>query len=166
MKTILHILFFLCIQQVASAQLRQDNWIVGGDFGFVGTGGTTYFGISPEIGYRFNNNFELGGGIGYSQISSDNAKRKLWNFGPYVNYNLAETFFLRSKYQYLTGKTTGLSSSNSNINESALWVGGGYQSLADNFFYRAGFLYNVLYNENSSIYNSPILPYISLGFQL
>lgn len=167
MKTILHILFFLFIQQIASAQFKQNKWVIGGDFGFTSNGGTTYFGFAPEIGYRFSNNFELGGGVGYTQISTEGAKRKLWNFGPYLNYNITESFFARSKYQYLTGTTTGTSThSNNNLNEFSLWIGGGYQFLSDSFFYRAGFLYNVLYNADSSIYNSPMLPYVSIGYQL
>lgn len=156
----------LCITQITSAQFRQEGWVLGGDFRFTSSGNATYFGISPEAGYLYNNGFEIGAGSGYAQISNGNIKNKIWNFGPYINYFITNDFFIRSTYQHMSGKTTQTSQIQNSFTESALWIGGGYQSNSEGVFYRAGLLYNALYKENSSIYNSPILPYASLGYRL
>lgn len=166
MKRLLSALLFLCFSQVTLAQTNQEGWNLSGDFRFTSSGSSTYFGLSPEIGYLYKNGFELGAGIGYAQITNNNIKSKIWNFGPYINYFINESFFVRSSYQHMSGKTTGGSSSHFNFTESALWLGAGYQSNSTGVFYRVGILYNALYKEDSSIYNSPILPYATLGYRL
>lgn len=165
-KFIYYLIFFVLIHFSATAQLRNQGWIVGGDFGFSSANNTTFIGVAPEVGYLFDSNVELGGSVGYTLITSGSIKRHLWNFGPYVNYFISDSFFLRGRYQHLRGKETGTSNTDFRITESSLWLGGGYQTINNGLFYRVGILYNTLYDENTSIYNSPFLPYASLGFQL
>ncbi len=163
-------IFMFCLisflQNNLNAQIRKDNIIVGGDVGFTSVNNGSYFGIAPEVGYLFDETFEAGLGIGYTLITQGIAKRNLWNFSPYVNYFFSDSFYLRAKYQYLIGHETGTSASSMNINESAMWLGAGYQSINDHFIYRTGILYNAIYNQNTSIYNSPILPFASFAYRL
>ncbi|MGV4538189.1 hypothetical protein ACQ1RB_05840, partial [Ornithobacterium rhinotracheale] len=49
------------------------------------------------------------------------------------------------------------------INESALWIGGGYQS-EGRVSLRAGIMYNVLYKEENSIFSSAIRPFAGVVF--
>lgn len=166
MKPLLSVLLFLCFFQITQAQINQEGWTLGGDFRFSSSGSSTYFGLSPEIGYLYKNGFELGAGIGYAQFKNESIKSKIWNFGPYINYFVTDAFFVRSAYQHMSGKTTEASNTHFNFTESALWLGAGYQSNNGGVFYRVGILYNALYKEDSSIYNSPILPYATLGYRL
>ncbi|MEO5500257.1 MAG: hypothetical protein ABIR31_02340, partial [Ginsengibacter sp.] len=48
-----------------------------------------------------------------------------------------------------------------NFWESALFVGLGYQLTTKIAF---GAKYNVLYNKNKSIYNSPVIPFVNINF--
>ncbi len=166
LKHILYILLCLILQSPLHAQVKNNRWVFGGDVGYTSSGGTSYFGLAPEVGYLIKPMVEIGGSIGYTYITNGSAKRNLWTFGPHVNVSLSESFFLRGKFQHLTGKETDPSIPSFNISESSLWLGGGYQTNTSGVFYRVGFLYNTLYNANSSIYSSPLLPYASLGYRL
>lgn len=154
------------MQSQLTAQVKNNRWIFGGDVGFTSAGGTTYLGISPEVGYLIKPKVEVGGSVGYTYITNGSAKRNLWTFGPHINLLLSESFFLRGKFQHLTGRESDNNVPSFTISESSLWFGGGYQTINNGVFYRVGFLYNTLYNADSSIYSSPFLPYASLGYRL
>lgn len=166
MKFILRLATALLLTQTAFAQNNTDGWVLGGDFGFTSAGDSRFLTLSPELGYRYENGFEVGFGTGFTMIKSGDIRNNLWNFGPYINYQIAESFFIRGRYQYLSGETTAPSLPSLRIHESSLWLGGGYQSINNGVIYRAGVLYNALYKENSSVYSSPFLPYVSFGLNL
>lgn len=160
--------FIVCFSFSVEAQQNRKNgqWLIGGDLGYSGGSNSSYFGISPEVSYLNENGFEMGASIGYSRITFEEIKRNIYSIGPLVSYNIGESFFARTRYQYLMGTTTG-AADNTSINESGLWIGGGYiDRQGGNGVLRIGAMYNVLYNGNSRVYSSPILPFASFSFAL
>ena len=185
MKKYLLFIISLTLSYATHAQLNQNqsinttnhnsinNWRFGGGFG-LSFGNDSYFGlnISPSIGYMVDNNLEIGGIAGYQYAKNDYYKQNLFNIGPYVNYYIIENFFLRANYMYYTGKQKYTNSepyynsiSEYNIDESALWLGGGYQSSGQVRF-QVGVLYNVLYKENESIFSSGFQPFMGVSVGL
>lgn len=139
---------------------------VGVDFGsnsYVG------FNISPFIGYAISPNLEGGITAGYQYGDSDYSKSNLFSVGPYLNYFVLKSFFARSHFEYYTGNQTIKSrignDFNSNFDESALWIGGGYQS-SGRVRFQTGIMYNVLYDENESIFSSAFRPFGGLVVSL
>ncbi len=51
-----------------------------------------------------------------------------------------------------------------NLDESALWLGAGYQSSGPVRF-QAGVMYNVLYKENESIFLSGFQPFMGVSYR-
>lgn len=168
MSKLIIFITFISISLAANAQQNRKNgqWLIGGDFGYSGGNNSSYFGISPEVSYLYKTGLEVGGSIGYSRISVQNATRNIYTIGPLISYSIGESFFARSRYLFLRGTTSG-ASDNTSFHESSLWIGGGYiDRLENGGMLRVGVMYNALYNENKSVYSSPILPFASFSFGL
>ncbi len=170
------LLAFSINAQIAISQSpNSGKWTFGGNIGLgPSDNGGFQFSIAPEVGYRTSDNLEIGCALGYNYFKNDFYKSNFFNAGPYVNYSIMQNLFLRAQYQYLFGNSktedgytfNGLNNSQ-DISESALWLGGGYQNrIGDNVYYKIGVMYNVLYNEDDSIYGSAFLPIggITFGF--
>lgn len=167
------ILFFIlgtCWAQITPSSSdttpTPNRWVFGASAG-LGFGNNDYFGfnISPAVGYMVGHGLEVGATAGY-QYSKDNySKVNLFSAGPYVHYSFIPQFFGRAHYEYYTGNIDYKNSDyQNNISESALWVGGGYQSFGRVGF-RAGIMYNVLHS-NKSIFSSNIRPFAGVVFSL
>ncbi len=178
MKKFLLFIISLTLSNATFAQENQNqnitnNWRFGGGLGLsFGNNGYFGFNISPSVGYMVANNFEVGGIAGYQYGKDDYFKQNLFNVGPYINYYPIENIFLRANYMYYTGKQKYEndqpfynSISEIDLNESALWLGGGYQSNGPMRF-QAGILYNVLYKENESIFSSGLQPFMGISVGL
>ncbi|MXV38901.1 hypothetical protein GO491_09495 [Flavobacteriaceae bacterium Ap0902] len=162
MFTLSFILMTVSIQaQVAvSSQSNYNKLRVGGGIG-LNFGSNSYFGfnISPFVGYALAPQLEAGLTAGYQYGKSDYQKSNLFSGGPYVNYYAFPSLFIRGHYEYYTGDLEYRNTGNSfSFDESALWIGGGYQSTGSVRF-QTGIMYNVLYNEDDSIFSSGIRPF-------
>ena len=178
MKKILLFIFSLTLSTFAFSQVSQNqtinnNWRFGGGLGLsFGNNGYFGFNVSPSVGYMVANNLELGATAGYQYAKDDYSKLNLFNVGPYINFFPIENIFLRANYMYYTGKQkfddrTPYYNSvyEANLDESALWLGAGYQSNGQVRF-QAGVLYNVLYKENESIFSSGFQPFMGISVGL
>lgn len=159
--------------QTNKNQTLNNNWRFGGGLG-LSFGNNSYFGfnISPSVGYMVANNLELRATAGYQYAKDDYVKQNLFNVGPYINFFPIENIFLRANYMYYTGKQkyndrTPYYNSiyEADIDESALWLGAGYQSSGPVRF-QAGVMYNVLYKENESIFSSGLQPFMGVSIGL
>ena len=175
MKKLLLFLISLTLSSTIYAQINQNqpfnnNWRFGGGLGLsFGNNGYFGFNVSPSVGYMIANNLELGATAGYQYAKDDYAKLNLFNAGPYVNFFPVENLFLRANYMYYTGKQKYNERYNynyeTNLDESALWLGAGYQSSGPVRF-QAGVMYNVLYKENESIFSSGFQPFMGVSIGL
>ena len=175
MKKLLLFIISLTLSSTIYAQINQNqpfnnNWWFGGGLGLsFGNNGYFGFNVSPSVGYMIANNLELGATAGYQYAKDDYAKLNLFNAGPYVNFFPVENLFLRANYMYYTGKQKYNERYNynyeTNLDESALWLGAGYQSSGPVRF-QAGVMYNVLYKENESIFSSGFQPFMGVSIGL
>ncbi|WP_395093301.1 hypothetical protein ACF3NR_03470 [Vaginella massiliensis] len=147
-------------------RVDMQRWRFGGGLG-LGFGNNGYFavGIIPSVGYIISEQFEGGLILGYTYSKDDYVKQNTFNVGPYVNYFPISSLFLRANYMYYTGKVTfdNANSYNYNFDESALWLGGGYQSSGAVRF-QIGMMYNVLYDKKSSRFATPWQPIVGVSF--
>ena len=164
--------FILLFSIVTFSQFKDTNgqWVFGGNLG-IGGGSNGGFGIniSPEVGFRFNNGFEIGAKVGYNYNKNDFFKSNFGNVGPYINYTILQSVFLRAQYEYLFGtvsnETIGGQTFDDKISENALWLGGGYQNnISQNIRYNIGLMYNVLYDEETSVYPTGLYPIAGVSF--
>ncbi|QAR30938.1 hypothetical protein EQP59_06110 [Ornithobacterium rhinotracheale] len=142
-------------------QATQPNrWRLGMGAG-LSFGNHSYVGVavSPSLGYDLGSGLEAGATLGYQYNKNDYYRSSLLSVGPYVNYMFVPQFFGRAHYEYYTGEQLHKpTDAKFNISESALWLGGGYQS-SGRISFRAGVMYNVLYKENESIFSSAVRPF-------
>ena len=175
MKKLLLFIISLTLSSTIYAQINQNqplnnNWRFGGGLGLsFGNNGYFGFNVSPSVGYMIANNLELGATAGYQYAKDDYAKLNLFNAGPYVNFFPVENLFLRANYMHYTEKQKYNERYNynyeTNLDESALWLGAGYQSSGPIRF-QAGVMYNVLYKENESIFSSGFQPFMGVSIGL
>lgn len=167
---LIHVLLFgfvIGFSQISlGSQSKGGKWRVGGSIGFGGGNNGFAMNISPFVGYQIAPKLEGGVSAGYQYVKSGDYKTNLFSGGPYTNFYFAEGFFARGHYEYYTGtqKVKGLSEK-FKFDESALWLGAGYQNQGA-IRYQAGIMYNVLYNEDDSIFNSPIRPFGGIAVSL
>ena len=141
---------------------------VGGGLG-VNFGSNDYVAIqvTPTIGYEVINNLEVGVGVGYSHISNRDFKRNFANLGTYAQYNLASTFFARANYEYYTGELTDkVFDTSKDFDENALWLGGGYTQQLGGIRMYGGVMYNVLFDEDNSIFVNAFQPIVGVSIGL
>lgn len=147
-----------------NSQSTEKKWRLGASAG-ISFGDNDYLSLSlaPSIGYNLGNGLEIGATAGYQLNKNNYYRSNLFSGGPYLNYSVVPQIFGRVHYEYYSGTQKNRIYNNEyNINESALWVGGGYESGGPVSF-RAGILYNVLYkNNNNSIFSSAIRPFAGI----
>ncbi|SZD73160.1 Uncharacterised protein [Candidatus Ornithobacterium hominis] len=156
---------FLAIGLSVQAQATQAEtppksaWRLGGNIG-LNFGNNSYFsfGISPNLGYQVSPKLLLGTSLGYAYQKSNYFKNNLFSGGPFLNYSLLQNIFTHAHLEYFNGTRKfymdGLNEKKVSDEEAALWLGGGYRTNG-RVGYQIGLMYNVLYNENKSIFNSP-----------
>lgn len=154
--------------QIAIGTSKTDGkWRVGGGVG-LGFGNNGYFGfnVSPFVGYAVAPKLEVGATAGYQYSKNDWVKTNLFSAGPYANFYIIDQLFARGHYEYYTGNQKVESSDQKfSFDESALWLGGGYQSTGKVRF-QTGLMYNVLYKEDESIFSSPLRPFGGIAVSL
>ncbi len=168
---------FYSIAQV-NAEYKEEKkgrWVIGGGLG-IGFNRGFNLQLSPDIGYRINNfEFGLTPGILYQKYNGTDEfydpdyKSTLWNVGPYLFYMPVENFFLRTQYQYYEGKFDIDSQYylDDSYSENTLWIGGGYQDrIANHVYMRLGIMYNVLYDEDDSIFSTGLMPIFGISVGL
>lgn len=173
---ILFLLFSFGFSQNVSinpTQYKANKWRVGGGIG-LGFGSNDYFGISitPFVSYEIAPSLEGGISTGYQYSKWSNSRQNLFNIGPYLNYYPIPNLFTRVHYEYYTGKYKYDSGSSFmgedydyNFDESALWLGAGYRSSGKIQFF-TGLMYNVLYDDDSSIFSTGLRPIVGVSFGL
>lgn len=159
---------------VSPSQYKANKWRLGGGIG-LGFGSNDYFGIaiSPFVGYEIAPSVEAGLTAGYQYSKWSESKQNLFNVGPYFNFYPIPSLFLRAHYEYYTGNNKykeiylgGPSQTHSyNFNESVLWLGAGYRSTGRVQFY-TGLMYNVLFDDDTSLFSTGFRPIVGVSFGL
>jgi len=171
MKKLIVPLFFLIsgsvFSQIAADSLsgNRNRWTFGGGIGVgFGSQSTFYLSASPRVGYRLTDDLEGGLAGSVSWQTSDFYRSTMFGIGPFVNYYIADMFYLSANYQhYFINYKDKFYDYKMNNQEDALYLGGGYmQRIGNNSFMQIGLMYNVLWKENSSIFSTGLVP--NIGF--
>ena len=137
----------------------------GGGLGLNFSNSITTVSIAPTAVYNFNPKFSSGIGFnfGYSNFAIDNIKQ--FNYGASLIglYNPFNGLQLSTEFEFMHVSQTQEFAGNklkNNFNFPALYIGAGYR--LNNI--TAGLRYDVLYNENKTIYRSPFTPFVRVFF--
>jgi hypothetical protein len=156
-------LFFLIFLNLSLFTFSQksdfwNNVQFGGGFS-LGFGDQTTVGISPSAIYNFNNGFALGTSLGYlySEINDFSTTAFSTSLISLYQTNFGIQFSGELEY-YFSKQKDNFGSNNSNF--PALHLGVAYSQNRFAF----GIRYDVLYDENKSIFASPISPVIRFYF--
>ncbi len=169
-KTVLSVFLFSAIALNAQVENnyqneKSSNWTFGGGLG-VGFGSNSYFNLqfAPRVGYKLTNDFEVGFMGNISWQTSDFYKSSMFGFGPFANYYFGRSFFISGNLQhFFVNYEDKFYDFKNNQQETALYLGGGYmQQIGNNSFLQLGVMYNVLYNENRSVFSGGLIP--TVGF--
>lgn len=135
-----------------------DNVQFGGGF-TLGFGNQTNIGISPSAVYNFNNGFKLGAGLGYMYSEIGDFSTNAFNSSLISLYqtNFGIQFSGEFEY-YFASQTNSLSTFKTDF--PALHFGIAYNQGRFAF----GIRYDVLYDEDKSIFASPISPIVRFYF--
>ncbi|WP_241507225.1 alpha-ketoglutarate decarboxylase [Aquimarina sediminis] len=160
---VLSIIFSL---QKSNAQ-QDDFWSnvsFGGNLG-IGIGNDTFSGvIEPAAIYNFNEQFSLGAGISFGYLESNDYTATNYGGRILAFYNPLREIQLSMEFQEMGVSRTFEIASAEDLKENywypALFFGAGYRIGNVN----VGVRYDVLYDEDKSIYGSAYVPFIGVFF--
>ncbi|MFQ3305456.1 MAG: hypothetical protein ACI9JT_001656 [Polaribacter sp.] len=159
MKKVL-LYLFLCFSMVSFSQ-KSDFWDqvqFGGGF-TLGFGNQTTIGISPSAIYNFNNGFTLGAGVSYlySEINDFTTNVYGASLLSFYQTNFGIQFFGEFDYNFAKQQDQFNAL---NTNFPALHLGIAYNQGR----FAIGIRYDILYDENKSVFASPISPIVHFYF--
>lgn len=77
---------FLTLALVLTTVVASAQWYVGGGLNFSKQDKNTTIGVTPEVGYKINDNWTVGAEVGFNYEKKGDAKDKFFNFKPYARY--------------------------------------------------------------------------------
>ncbi|TVZ55169.1 hypothetical protein OD91_0413 [Lutibacter sp. Hel_I_33_5] len=156
------LLLFLSISLFGFSQQKStfwDNVRFGGGFGLSFGSNTTIL-LSPSAVYDFENGFALGAGLNYTYSELGTVSTNIYGISLISLYQIpVVNIQLSGEYEQLWATQTNINTK-TNLNFPALYIGAAYNKGRFAF----GFRYDVLYDENQSIYASPITPIVRFYF--
>jgi hypothetical protein len=143
-----------------------DRFFFGGNLGLqVGT--VTYINVAPLAGYKITPRYWAGVGINYIYTNYFGQGFHLVGGRIFQQYFVWRGIFLHAEYEFMD-YPTGLSFPNGKFRRNianGFFVGPGYQqNLGKRAFTNVMFLYNVIWDPNNTIYNTPFALRFTFGF--
>ena len=163
MRNLLFTLLFLIslagFSQAVDSPSFWDKVQFGGGLGFgIGSNRTT-ISVAPSAIYNFNPKFSLGLGASYLYAKNGDFKSNVFGASVLSLYNPFEQFQLSAEFEHLfVNQKFGAVKTNSDY--PALYVGAAYRIGS----FSAGLRYDVLYDNNKSIYASAFSPIFRFYF--
>ncbi|OCK42704.1 hypothetical protein BA195_07265 [Tenacibaculum soleae] len=160
MKTLITFsIFFYSLFSFSQESSFWNNTRFGGSFGFSFGSNTTTLSISPSAVYDFNEEFSLGGSIGYLYNKSSNYSANMYSASVITLYRpIPEIEFSGELLQSYVSKKIG--TVKDNYSYPSLNIGVAYITGKVTF----GVQYDVLYEEDKSIYANAFSPFIRIFF--
>ena len=157
------ILFFIFLYfSLASFPQQRNNFWENVQFGVgfsAGLGNQTTIGISPSAIYDFDNGFALGAGLNYLYSEINDFTTQVYGANIISLYQTKFGIQLSGEFDYNFAKQQDLFGS-VNTNFPALHLGIAYNQGR----FAVGIRYDVLFDENKSIFASPISPVVRFYF--
>jgi long-subunit fatty acid transport protein len=160
MKKNIFLLFLTCSLAGVSQQKSDfwDNVQFGGGV-TLNFGSQTTIGLSPSAIYNFENGVSLGAGVGYLYSKINDFSTNVYSTSLLSLYQTKINIQLSGEFEYYFAKQQDNSGA-FNTSFPALHLGVAYNQ--DRF--AIGVRYDVLYDENKSIFGSPISPVVRFYF--
>ena len=137
-----------------------DNVRFGGGFGLGFGSNQTTIAISPSAIYEFNDMFALGLGGSYLYAKNGNLKSNVYGASFISLFNPVEEIQLSAEFEQLFVTQKQLGFDNYNFDYPALYLGAAYRVGR----FAVGVRYDVLYDNNKSIFASAFSPIIRFYF--
>lgn len=137
-----------------------ENVRFGGGIGLGFGSNSTTISVSPTAIYDFNEQFSLGAGVGYQYSKRGDFKSNVFSGSIVSLYNPINAIQLSAEFEHLFVNQT-FNNAETSYNYPALYIGGAYRVSRN---VSLGIRYDVLYDENKSIYASAITPIIRVFF--
>jgi len=165
---------FSFAQVGTSTKIGSENsrWTFGGGASLGFSGGSygtgTTIGISPRVGYLISDNFEIGAAAGFTWGNSSYYSSTMFGVGPFANYYFSRNFFISGLFQeYFYNQKDKYNSLKYSGDEAALYLGAGYmQNVGNRVYLQIGAMYNVLYDDQKSIFGSGFVPNFGIVYGL
>lgn len=158
-KLVLSLLFFISLNLYSQNDFW-DNVQYGGGVALGFGNNQTTIGISPSAIYNFNNGFALGTGLGYLHSRINDFTTNVYSTSIIGLYQTNFGVQFSTDLDYYFAKQTTLNGGSFNSNFPALHLGVAYFQGSFAF----GVRYDVLYDENKSVFASPISPIVRFYF--
>lgn len=160
MKTLITFsIFFYSLFSFSQESSFWNNTRFGGSFGFSFGSNTTTLSISPSAVYDFNEEFSVGGSIGYLYNKSSAYSANMYSASVITLYRpIPEIEFSGELLQSYVSKKIG--TVKDNYSYPSLNIGVAYITGKVTF----GIQYDVLYEEDKSIYANAFSPFIRIFF--
>lgn len=160
--------------QFPTTQVRNEDskWTFGGYAGLGGAFGNSYSGtsfyISPRAGYKVTEDLEVGLSGNFTLQNSKYFSSNMFGVGPFANYYFGRSFYLSGMFQeFFYSQKDKVYNVKYNGEESVLYLGGGYmQRIGNRAYMQIGAMYNVLYNENKSVFGGGFVPNVGIVYGL
>ncbi len=146
-----------------------DRLFFNGNVG-LNVGDVTQIQISPGVGYKVNNKLGLGLGVSYIYSSDSRGTTKFSQsvFGPraFGIYKFMPQFYFTTKYEFLKVKQKIGSVVSAKKDAPAWFLGLGFRTGSQGVGFSIEGLYDVLHDENKSLYSRAFVFQggLSLGF--
>ena len=161
------IISFFCFQNTIAQKARSDFWNhvrYGGGFGLNFGDGSFSATIAPSGIYEFDKNFALGLGLNTTFNNQKNVYKSTILGGSLIGlFNPIPEIQVSAEFEQLNVNrryNVNLNSTNNNYWIPAFYIGAGYRSGNVTF----GIRYDVLYDEEKSIYADPWAPFVRFYF--
>ncbi len=156
---------------IPNVSLGNSKWTFGGYAGlggaFGGSGGTSIY-LTPRVGYKVDESFELGLATNFTWSTSKYYSATNIGIGPFMNYYFGRNIYINGTFQeYFVNQKDKINNTTFSTNEAALYLGGGYmQKLGEHVYMQIGGMYNVLYKADKSVFGGGFVPNIGIVYGL
>ena len=162
MRNFLLVFVFICSSTVYAQ--KSDFWDYvqfGGGFSLGFGNNQTTIGISPSAIYNFDNGFALGTGLSYLYSEINDFSTNVYGGSLISLYQIPTVNIqLSSEFDYYFANQQNINGASINTNFPALHLGVAYNQGR----FAVGIRYDVLYDENKSVFASPFSPVIRFYF--
>jgi hypothetical protein len=175
LTTLIFLFFFTFVlaqsdEDMSNASLK-DRIYFGGNLGLQ-FGTITNIELSPLVGYRFTQDFSAGLGITYIYYKFDDNNRNfetnIYGYRLFARHNIQQNFYALAEYENLSLEFFNINDGSVNRQwVPGIFIGGGYfQPIGRRAGFNMAALYNVIYDDQKSPYNSPwvIRIGVTMGF--
>ncbi|SDE21990.1 outer membrane protein [Riemerella columbipharyngis] len=159
---------------VASAQIQEGNWMVGGQVAHMKFTNGLNVALTPQVGYFIKDNWVVGGEVGLSltKPTGKNATQTDWSLGAFTRYYLSDAqadHLLKNGRFFAQGNVgfggNNVSSGGSSTNGVDLGIGAGYSYfITKNVSLDALLKFNALVGAGSSAGKGNLG--LNVGFQI